>query len=208
VFFRRKKYDLSYMYHGKHAEHADDSDRFVALYNAGICSRMMGEQDRSLKEFAEAFQVAMTKDDFESMSLTHGQLAICHVLRREYEPAKKQFEQCLMIAQQLKASKMQLECLLCLAYISFDEKQWLQAKQHFEQAYKVSDQLITCKVAKEAQESVIAEQCLCNAGIASGNAQMDSQQKHMYKTQAFNFFKAPSEESEEDEEAIEYESDE
>jgi hypothetical protein len=47
-------------------------------------------------------------------------------------------------------------------------------------------------VAKETKESSIAEQCLCNAGIASGNAQMETKQQMVstfYKTQGFNFFK-------------------
>jgi len=51
VFFKRKKYDLSYLYHGKHAYHADESDKFVAIYNAAISSRLMGEYDRSRLEF-------------------------------------------------------------------------------------------------------------------------------------------------------------
>ena len=72
VFFRRKKYDLSYLYHGKHAQHADETDRFVAVYNAGISSRLLGEFDRANQEFEEAFQIANAKNDFESMSLTHG----------------------------------------------------------------------------------------------------------------------------------------
>ena len=47
VFFKRKKYDLSYMYHGKHAKQADENDKFVAIYNAGISSRLLGEFDRA-----------------------------------------------------------------------------------------------------------------------------------------------------------------
>jgi uncharacterized protein HemY len=43
-----------------------------------------------------------------------------------------------MISEQLKAGKMQLECLLCLAYIGFDEKDWKQAQTYFDKAYNVS----------------------------------------------------------------------
>jgi hypothetical protein len=58
------------------------------------------------------------------MSLTHGQLAIGHLMKRELDEAKREFECCLLIASEIKASSMQLECLLCLAYICFDAKQW------------------------------------------------------------------------------------
>ena len=51
VFFKRKKFDLSYMYHGKHAQQADDNDKFVAVYNAGISSRLLGEYHRAANEF-------------------------------------------------------------------------------------------------------------------------------------------------------------
>jgi len=50
--------------------------------------------------------------------------------------------------------------LLCLAFICFDGKEWKGAEQFFKDAYQV---------AKETNETSIAEQCLCNAGIASGN---------------------------------------
>ena len=51
-----------------------------------------------------------------------------------------------------------------MAYISFDKKNWQQAQYFFDEAYNV---------AKECSESHIAEQCLCNSGIASGNAVME-----------------------------------
>lgn len=98
----------------------------------------MGEYDRANSEFAEAFSLAKSKDDFESMSLTHGQQAIGWLLKRQTENAKTEFKSCLAISQELKAGKMQLECLLCLAYICFDEKDWLQAQKYFDQAYNVS----------------------------------------------------------------------
>ena len=52
------------------------------------------------------------------------------------------------MARELKAVRMQLECLLCMAYISYDKKQWLDAQNYFDQAYKV---------AKDCGEQNIAE---------------------------------------------------
>ena len=62
VFFKRKKYDLSYMYHGKHAQQADDNDKFVAVYNAGISSRLLGEFHRATVEFQEALDISVPRN--------------------------------------------------------------------------------------------------------------------------------------------------
>jgi len=45
-------------------------------------------------------------------------------------------------------------------------------------------------VAKETKELSIAEQCLCNAGIASGNAMIESKKEMIntfYKTSGYGF---------------------
>ena len=156
------------MYHGKHARQADDNDKFVAIYNAGISSRLLGEFDRAAHEFEEALQVAKQRVDYESMSLCFGQLAIAHLLRRDMDAALECFNDCLELARELRAVKMQLECLLCTAYIAFDKQDWKDAKEYFDEAYFVS---------KDSGETHIAEQCLCNAGIASGNAMMDDKKR-------------------------------
>ena len=61
-------------------------------------------------------------------------------------------------------------------------------------------------MAKDSKESSIAEQCLCNAGIASGNAQMETKQQMVstfYKTQGFNFFKQQADSEDDEDEASE-----
>ena len=60
------------------------------------------------------------------------------MLQRELDDSKREFECCLLIANEISARNMQLECLLCLAYICFDAKQWKQAQKYFERAYEVS----------------------------------------------------------------------
>ena len=62
VFFKRKKYDLSYMHHGKHAQQADENDKFVAIYNAGISSRLLGEYHRAASEFQEALDISIPRN--------------------------------------------------------------------------------------------------------------------------------------------------
>ena len=72
------------------------------------------------------------------MSLCHGQLAIANLLKGDIEQAQNDFTECIRIARDLKAVRMQLECLLCMAYISFNFKNWQQAKYFFDEAYNVS----------------------------------------------------------------------
>ena len=64
------------------------------------------------------------------------------------EKAVIDFNECIRIAKDLRAIRMQLECLLCMAYISFDKKDWEQAQLYFDEAYSV---------AKECGETNIAE---------------------------------------------------
>ena len=88
-----------------------------------------------------------------------------------------------------------------MAYISFDKKDWQDAQHYFDLAYKV---------AKDCSEKHIAEQCLCNSGIASGNAFMQDKEK-MYKTfysgalkggfGTFNYEDEDEDDEDEDEEA-------
>jgi hypothetical protein len=58
---------------------------------------------------------------------------------------------------------MKLDCLLCLAFIAFDRKEWEKARDYFNEGYFV---------ARQCSENNIAEKCLCNVGIASGNILM------------------------------------
>ena len=107
------------------------------------------------------------------MSLCFGQLAIAYLLKGDMEQAQAHFMECIKIAKDLRAVRMQLECLLCMAYISFDKKEWQDAQTYFNHAFAV---------AKECSESNIAEQCLCNSGIASGNAAMERAKNQMMQT--------------------------
>jgi hypothetical protein len=49
---------------------------------------------------------------------------------------------------------MQLECLLCLAYICFDAKEWTQAQKYFEQAYGVSNHYSLIGVGSERDKGI------------------------------------------------------
>lgn len=71
---------------------ADDNDKFVAIYNAGISSRLLGEYHRATKEFYEALAISTPLNDYESMSLCFGQIAIAQMLKEDFEAAQSSFD--------------------------------------------------------------------------------------------------------------------
>lgn len=94
------------------------------------------------------------------MSLCLGQLAIINFVTRNFASAQTYFIQCLEIATELDAYRMKLDCNLYLAYISFNSSDWAKSRDYFNEAYFA---------ARQCNEIKMSEQCLCNAGIASGN---------------------------------------
>mmetsp|Transcript_3739 Transcript_3739/g.3463 ORF Transcript_3739/g.3463 Transcript_3739/m.3463 type:complete len:115 (+) Transcript_3739:1734-2078(+) len=80
----------------------------------------------------------------------------------------------------MRNSKLQLDCLLSLGYISFEKAKYEDAKQYYNKAYKCARQL---------QEPEIAQQCMCNVGVCIGNSkvqQMRDPISNIKKTTNFN----------------------
>lgn len=63
------------------------------------------------------------------MSLCIGQIAIIHFQNLNFPDATKHFEECLVLANDLNAQRMKLECYLCLAYMHFTQEKWPEAKE-------------------------------------------------------------------------------
>ena len=82
--------------------------------------------------------------------------------------------------------------------MGFEQAEWHRAKEYFDQAYFE---------ANECSENKIGEQCLCNAGIASGNLAMEMPQtqnqlmKTFYQGGGFKPDSDDDDESGEDQEA-------
>ena len=73
------------------------------------------------------------------------------------------------MAQTLKNKKLSLDCLLCLGYIAFVSEDYKVAKNYFHKAQMDAVAL---------GETDIAEQCLCNMGIAMGNIQVNNMKRN------------------------------
>ena len=87
-------------------------------------------------------------------------MAILCFLEDDFDQSKSHFQKCLAIAKDLDASRMKLDCLLCLAYMGLRDSDWSNAEKFFNEGYFV---------ARQCNEANIAEKCLCNSGIATAN---------------------------------------
>lgn len=70
----------------------------------------------------------------------------------------------------MRNRKLSLDCLLCLGYISYISDQFKVAKNYFHKAFSVSG--LSLSIVQDAQhlnDKELAEQCLCNMGVAMGN---------------------------------------
>ena len=56
--------------------------------------------------------------DWASESLCYAQLGMCDMLMEKYDDARERFNKCLRISKSIKAYRLLIECLVCLAYIN------------------------------------------------------------------------------------------
>ncbi|TNV82681.1 hypothetical protein FGO68_gene15690 [Halteria grandinella] len=188
IYFRMKKIAKSLYFHMKHSKSSDTDNVFVSYYNTGICHRLLGDYQKAYWYFNKAIEWAQFTEDKDNECLCHGQLGICSFLGKATITAKNQveasvsFQKCLDLSTSSKNHpRVSLDCLLCLAFISFDKQDWRLAKDLFDKAYFKS---------KNLGENVIAEACLCNSGIASGNLVLNSQKSmidQFYRTATTGF---------------------
>ena len=93
----------------------------------------------------------------------------------------------------MKNQRLQLDCLLCLGYIAYERKQWDIAKDAFNTGYHA---------ARKLDEVDIAQECLCNVGIAQGTEDQLFQKVAEHATTIHGFESGGDEEEEEDEEDV------
>jgi hypothetical protein len=104
----------------KHLEIVQGHERFVPTYNMALAQRMHGHLDESEREITLAFELVNSRQDYESISLCLGQLAILNFLKKDFVTSQCYFQRCLAIAKDLDAGRMKLDCMLCLAFIAFE----------------------------------------------------------------------------------------
>lgn len=155
AYHKLKNYDKSLMFHMKHKEYTDKDNLFAAYYNLGITQRLLKCYDESVQSFTKALEWAAVHQELDSECYCNGQLGITELIRRNQEVSGKHFNICFDIAKMLKNTRLQLDCLLCLGYLSFSKSEYDDAKIYFNKGYKC---------AKTLKENEIAEQCMCNVG--------------------------------------------
>lgn len=152
----------SLQFHIKHEDFSDQENVFAAFYNIGMCHRILGSITDSLTYFSKALEWAVKRTDFESQCVTYGQMGITNLVGKNFSGSLDCFKNCYEICQQMKNSRLQLDCLLCLAYICYSQNNFEEAIGYFKTAY------VSAKALKEME---ISEQCMCNIGIAQARLQ-------------------------------------
>ncbi|CDW73352.1 tpr domain containing protein [Stylonychia lemnae] len=165
---------LGVMYHK--LKNYDNENVFASYYNLGISYRLMRDFDTSIKNFKQALEWSQQHQEFESECISNGQLG-----------------NCLRVAIQLKNKKLSLDCLLCLGYIAFTSEQFKIAKNYFHKAFADAQSL---------NDRELAEQCMCNMGIAMGNISVNNMKKN-FSVEVLKTVQ--KQESEDDDEEIETE---
>ena len=155
AYHKLKNYDKSLMFHMKHKEYTDKENLFAAHYNLGISHRLLKNYDESIQSFTKALEWAVMHQELDSEWYWNGQLGITELIRRNQEAANKHFDICFNIAKMIRNTRLQLDCLLCLGYISFAKEEFEDSEIFFSKAYKC---------AKSLKEPEISEQCMCNVG--------------------------------------------
>ena len=169
AYHKLRQYNKSLSFHKKHMEFSDTENIFASHYNSGICHRFLNNNEDSIVEFTKAMEWASQRGDFPSECLSAGQLGIAYVIAGDADKANENFRQCLSISRQMKNQRLQLDCLLCLGHIAYEQQDWETAMDAFKQSYD------RAKVIKDKE---IAEECLCNIGI------MKSKEKVFDKVQS------------------------
>jgi hypothetical protein len=71
--------------------------------------------------------------------LAAGQLGVACILAGKTKEASDHFKHCLEISKlKLKNRKLQLDCLLCLGYISYEQEDWETSSDAFNQGYFIA----------------------------------------------------------------------
>lgn len=115
----------------------DKENLFSAYYNIGITYRFLKKYQDALDSFGSALEWATQRMDYESECVTLGQMGLTNLTMKNLEGAVTNFKGCFDICQKMNNNRLQLDCLLCLGYLSYTLGNDQDTKMYFEFAHKV-----------------------------------------------------------------------
>jgi tetratricopeptide (TPR) repeat protein len=145
VYYKARRYgkgcnnliEKSLQFHKKHKEFADKENLFAAYYNIGITNRFLKKYEDALESFNNALEWTTQRMDYESECVTLGQIGLTKLTMKNIEGATVNFKGCFDICQKMNNNRLQLDCLLCLGYLSYTLGNSKDTKMYFEYAHKV-----------------------------------------------------------------------
>ena len=165
IYHNAKKYEKSLQFHLKHFEFADKQSRFAANYNLGISYRMLGNFSQSVSHFQKGLKLADRSLDLESQCISYGQLGVTYIELNDSENAISNLSVCVEIASRLKNQKINLDCLLSLAFLCYGVGKLEESSDYFHKAIST---------AKSMGENEVADKCSCNLGIVDAKRNFKS----------------------------------
>lgn len=157
LFSNIHDYEQSIYYNEKHKEITTHNlNGFVAYYNCGVCYRISGRFDESIKNFDTALKMSEDENDLESYTLCFAQLAISHIFLGNANTFWDYSEEFFKKNNSLGHLEMELEMRMLNGFIWNFCNKYDTAREFYENALEK---------AKEIESEKAKAVALCNLGV-------------------------------------------
>ena len=157
LFSNIHDYEQSIYYNEKHKEITTHNlNGFVAYYNCGVCYRISGRFDESIKNFDTALKMSEDENDLESYTLCFAQLAISHIFLGNANTFWDYSEEFFKKNNSLGHLDMELELRMLNGFIWNFCNKYDTAREFYENALEK---------AKEIESEKAKAVALCNLGV-------------------------------------------
>ena len=157
LFSNIHDYEQSIYYNEKHKEITTHNlNGFVAYYNCGVCYRISGRFDESIKNFDTALKMSEDENDLESYTLCFAQLAISHIFLGNANTFWDYSDEFFKKNNSLGHLEMELEMRMLNGFIWNFCNKYDTAREFYENALEK---------AKEIESEKAKAVALCNLGV-------------------------------------------
>lgn len=94
-----------------------EMNRFSGIYNMGVCSRILGNIEKSIELFTNACTIAQSEKDLECYVICLCQLGISNLFLTNFDAFLKFSEEFINKNKTLKNQDMELEMLMITGFV-------------------------------------------------------------------------------------------
>ena len=159
--------EQSLYYNEKHKEIATHNiNAFVAYFNSGICSRMIGNIPESLNNFQKAIEYANDESDLEAYVLCLCQMSISFLFNGITDKFKEFSNEFYEKNVSLKHPEMEMEMLMLSGFLYNFIKDYQKAFYYYSKGLELS---------KKSKNEYYKAICLSNIGIINSSTLIDDE---------------------------------